>query len=629
MKPIDWTTEPHASQTFRMLESETVENLKPLAATLHAALKEMHMVPPGLGLDLPESPSKLPTRKAELAGWIAKALADEPFVKAYYGRLSPLEQSAVQEAVHSKDKALDGSRFHAKYGEMPRTYYSRYSYRRDDEDNSFPPLKVFFIDGSRLPEELASLLKTFVPRPKETKPLFQERLPESIEIFEGEESVPLIQHRTEQAAIQDLAAVLQLVGMGKVAVGAKTGRLSKSGAGVVRKVLSQGDFYTPETEADGEYEQVRIGPAGIRPFAWNALLQAGNLVRAAGNRLELTRSGKAALSKEPHDVLASLWERWLKTKLLHELNRIETIKGQKSKKHPLAPAEPARRAIAQVLSEMEEGKWVRIDDFLRFLIATGRKFDVVRNDWALYIGDPQYGALGYSHVSWTHVNGRFALAFLLEYAATLGIIDVAIVPPWDATSDHTGLWGTDEMSCLSRYDGLWALRLNSLGAWFHGKRKHYAPSFFDDPSLSVLPNLEVTVTGPAFPPADALFLDQVGERVSDRVWRMSLPKLLQAAEQGVDIGQIGSFLKERNKGDLPQPVCVLFEDARERIRKVQNLGDARLLECADSPLAHLIVNDSKLRNLCILAGERHLVILKENEDAFRKALRDLGYIVGT
>lgn len=609
-----------------MLVSETVENLKPLAATIHASLMEMRMKPQGL--DLPLIASKLPKRKNDLAGWIAKALEDEPFIKAYYNRLSPLEQSAVQEAVHSANHALDESRFRAKYGEMPRTYYSRYSYRREGEEKGFPPLKALFINGNELPQNLALLLKKFVPRPKKTSPLFQERLPECIDIFEDDESIQLDQHRTEPAAIHDLTAVLNLVGMGKVAAGAKTGRLTKSGAGIVRQVLSQGDFYDEDAEAGYAYEQVRLGPAGIRPFAWNALLQAGNLVRTAGNRLELTRAGKAALSKKPQEVLAGLWERWLKTKQFHELNRIEAIKGQKSAKHPVAPAEPARRKIAHVLSELEEGKWIKIDDFLRFLIATGHKFDVVRNDWALYIGSPQYGALGYSHVTWVHVNGRFALAFLLEYAATLGLIDVALVSPWEATTDHTSLWGTDEMRCLSRYDGLWALRLNSLGAYILGKRKHYAPSFFDEPSLRVLPNLEVTVTSAAFPPADALFLDRIGERVSDRVWRMSLPNLLQAAEQGVDIDQVGSFLEERNKGDLPQPVCVLLEDARERARKVQSLGDAWLLECADSPLAHLIANDSKLKNLCLLAGDRHLVILKENEDAFRKALRDLGYIVG-
>ena len=48
---------------------------------------------------------------------------------------------------------------------------------------------------------------------------------------------------------------------------------------------------------------------------------------------------------------------------------------------------------------------------------------------------------GYSHITWEHVNGRFARALLLEYAATLGLIDVAVVSPWGALNDLGDLWG--------------------------------------------------------------------------------------------------------------------------------------------------------------------------------------------
>jgi hypothetical protein len=310
------------------------------------------------------------------------------------------------------------------------------------------------------------------------------------------------------------------------------------------------------------------------------------------------------------------------------MNRIEVIKGQKSAKHPLSAAEPGRRQITLTLSELEEGKWVRTDDFLKFLIAQGHRFDIVRNEWVLYITDPQYGSFGYDNVGWEYANGRFARAFLLEYAATLGLIDVALVPPWGAVVDHLDLWGADELSCLSRYDGLWALRVNSLGAWVLGQKKSYAPSFHDEPSLRVLPNMEITIMGASFPSSDALFLDRISEKVSERVWRLSLSKLLQAAEEGVEIMRAIAFIEERSRGDLPQSVRAFFDDILLRSGKIRDLGEARLVECADAPLAHLIANDSRLRSLCFLAGDRNLVVLKENETAFRKGLRELGYVLG-
>ena len=49
------------------------------------------------------------------------------------------------------------------------------------------------------------------------------------------------------------------------------------------------------------------------------------------------------------------------------------------------------------------------------------------------------------------------------------------------------------------------------------------------------------------------------------------------------------------------------------------------IECADAALATLIARDSRRRKLCLLAGERHLVIFAGSEGRFRKEVRKLGY----
>ena len=63
----------------------------------------------------------------------------------------------------------------------------------------------------------------------------------------------------------------------------------------------------------------------------------------------------------------------------------------------------------------------------------------------------------------------------------------------------------------------------------------------------------------------------------------------------------------------------------ERVAQLTDRGPARLVEVQDPTLALLIANDSRLRSLCLLAGERHLVIPAEGEKAFRRALHELGY----
>ena len=76
---------------------------------------------------------------------------------------------------------------------------------------------------------------------------------------------------------------------------------------------------------------------------------------------------------------------------------------------------------------------------------------------------------------WELLQGRYALCLLFEYAATLGLIDVAYVAPAGVRRDFRSLWGTDDLDFLSRYDGLLYFRLNPLGAYCLGLAETYEP----------------------------------------------------------------------------------------------------------------------------------------------------------
>ncbi|MDM8521970.1 hypothetical protein QUF80_01225 [Desulfococcaceae bacterium HSG8] len=610
-----------------MMSAYVVDDLKRIGAYLLNALKESRIKP--AGLDIPSKAGGLPSKKADRVQWILTCLRDKSFLKFIYEKkMTDLEQAAIQEVVHG-DGTIHRDRFRAKYGEFPRLTWSTYDYGwgRNKEPFIFPPLALFMVSHG-MPLDMLNRIKSFVPEPGEVEVLSVEELPETVTILTGWKKygeATLVQHSTEQAAINDLMIILQLADMGKISVSAKTGRPTKTACKNIRNALSGGDFYPDDAEAKSEYD-IRMGDAGIRPFAWTMLLQAANLVKINGTKLELGRTGRAAMKKPALEVLKTLWERWLKNKNFHEMSRIDIFKGQKSRKRPLYVAAPSRENIADALYETEEGVWMKTGDFFDFLIAKGHRFDVVREYWHLYIGDPNYGSLGYNHVKWDHVDARFGRAFLLEYAATLGLIDVALIPPWGAVSDHLDLWGADDYSCLSRYDGLYALRLNSLGAWILGQKDEYTPTFHDEASLRVLPNMDITSLASGSS-SDELFLDRFCMRKSERVWHLSLPKLLQAVEEGVDISGIITFLNERNKGALPQPVEAFLDDTARRIRMVQDMGDARLIKCADSSIAQLIANDSGLKKLCFLAGKNYIVVPKDKEKQFRKGLRKIGYVL--
>jgi hypothetical protein len=603
----------------QLFESRNVDELKVLCAKLK-----------GLTSSLRDRASKLvdrdiPTRKAEIIQYILESLGDMAVLKAIYDRLNSVDRSAVREAIDSPSNRLDLTRFRAKYGTLPvlsnSWEYYRFADRRKDAE--FAWLSLWMSADGIMPRQLRDQLKSFVEPPRALSPEYLESLPETKGMADGTEAQIEV-HATENAAIRDVMAMLHLLDAGKISIGAATGKPAKPGAKAIRGVLSGGDFYPEDWEAPHNFD-AQIGAAGIRPFAWAMLMQAANLAQANGNKLGLSKSGTRAMKKDPPELLKQIWNRWLKSSLLHELTRIEVIKGQKSKGRPLAAAAPDRENIARALAELDEGRWIGVGSFFKFLVASGNDITVVRNPWKLYVGEAQYGNLGYNHIRWDHIQGRFTLAFLLEYAATIGIIDVALVPPWHALRDFKDLWGADDLSCLSRYDGLVAIRLNSLGAWILKNKKKYEPVFHDEPCFQVLANMEVSRIGPGATPADVLFLERFCDTVSEQVWRLSAQKVLQCSENGVGIDEIITFLEARNRNELPQAMRMFLEDMKQRTGQVRDAGPARLIECASNAVAQLIANDTKLKGLCMPAGDRHLVVPAENEMQFKKTLRGLGY----
>jgi hypothetical protein len=597
-----------------------VDELKVLSAQLKRLISSLG------NMSLKMVDRDIPTRKEDIIQYILECLDDKAILKAIYDRLNSVDQSAVQEVIDSPSSRLDLTRFRAKYGSSPGLSnsweYFRYANRRNEVE--FAWLALWMTSDGIMPRQLRDQLKSFVKPPHALTPEYLESLPETKRLFHDEDEVDIVVHATENAAIRDVMAMLRLLDAGKIGIGAATGKPTKPGAKAIRDILSAGDFYPEDSEASHNYD-VQMGEAGIRPFAWAMLMQAANLAQANGNKLGLSKSGTRAMKQNPPELLKQIWDRWLKNNLLHELNRIEIIKGQKSKGRPLAAAAPDRQNIACALAELDEGRWIETRSFFKFLVASGNGITVVRNPWKLYIGDANYGSFGYSHIRWDHVEGRFALAFLLEYAATLGIIDVALIPPWNSRDDFSDLWGAGDLSCLSRYDGLFAIRLNALGAWILGNKKKYEPVFHDEPCFQVLPNMEVSRIGPGATPADVLFLERFSDKVSEQVWRLSAQKMLECTENGVRIDEIQTFLEARNRSELPQTMIVFLKDMKQRTGQVKDLGPARLIECASDAIAQLIANDTKLKGLCILAGDHHLVVPAENEMQFKKALRGLGY----
>ena len=461
----------------------------------------------------------------------------------------------------------------------------------------------------------------------------QDELPESIAQprrgYFGKQAHPVDQvavgHREmERAAHHDLLAVLRLVDHGKVAVSAKTRQATAAAVRRIAAVLYGEDFFDPAPQQQHSWEQT-VGP--IRAFAWPMLLQAAKLAEVHGSKLALTKAGRAALETRPADTVRLLWRRWLASTAFDEFRRIEAIKGQRGRgARAMTAAKYRRGTIAEALKECPVGQWVSCDDLSRYMQAADLEFSITRNPWHLYIGDARDGSLGYDgYHDWSILQGRYLLCFLFEYAATLGVIDVAYTDPDDARLDFSDMGNTHDLAFLSRYDGLRYFRLTPLGAWCLGVADRYQPRApTAGASITVFPDRRVHVQGA--PAADELLLlETYALPETDGVWRLDRDRTLAALESGGRIAELREFLTARDDQPLPETVEGFLDAAAGRAQALVPQGAALLIECADAALADLLATHERTAKLCQRTGERGLVVRAAAEAKFRKAIRELGY----
>jgi hypothetical protein len=267
---------------------------------------------------------------------------------------------------------------------------------------------------------------------------------------------PVTVRGTGPDALSNLIAVLELAADGQLRCRASTRRPLAATVRLVEDVLVAGDYYDRRDEGEP-----------IAAFAWPMLLQAGGLARYAGPGLELTPRGEEVLARPSYQALGTLWERWRRSVSQDEFGRIEAIGGHRRTGTLTAPAR-RRAALADGLAALVPGVWVEVDALFTVLRAQPAPLMVAASPltrWRLYLGDPRHGSLGPAGwQAWNVLEGRYALCALFEYAATLGVVDVAYTAARGARDDYRGLWGADGYASLSRYDGLAAVRVNELGA---------------------------------------------------------------------------------------------------------------------------------------------------------------------
>lgn len=592
-----------------------------------------------------------PTRKEDMLAALMRLIEGEQ-LQLTWGQLTSMEKAMVAQTVWSDTGFFDRQKFAATWQIFRSGDPAGAADREEETDPNVvfgsrwtegkgrkPLLIELLMPNGVMSREIQRRLKAIVPEPEPPAVVSVDAPPDFVEMptytwnaevgenKRGVESVPVVRREMEPAALRDLLSVLRLVDAGKVVVSEKNRWPTPGAMRQVDGVLDGGDYYPNEPSKGKEpqdFEEEQPGP--IRAFAWPMLLQAGKLAQVRGSRLELTKAGRDALTAAPHEVLRGLWERWKTSDLLDELRRINVVRGQTGKGRRYLTKPPERRqAIAAALSECPVGQWVAIDELSRYMRAAGNAFKVSTDPWTLYIAELQYGTLGYDKGG--ILESRYLLCLLMEYVATLGMIDVGYIPPRSARPDYGKLWGTDDLAFFSRYDGLMFLRLTGLGAYVFGLNETYLPAPPEVRQvISVQPNLEIIAVGP-LSAADVLMLDTFAEKNGQNVWRLDPERILDAEASGRSARELVGFLEAASGSEIPEAVDRFLGGLAARAGALRDLGPARLIGCADAELAAFIAGHPAAGKLCRLAGKDKLVVASSDQAAFARALRKLGFVL--
>ena len=554
-------------------------------------------------------------RKDDLIAAIVRGLSPGGLSLLWAG-LDELQRLAVAEALYSAHGVFDPDRFRAKHGRLPAFTTEPVEKWRAGSPTR---LALFLFAHERnhcVPTDLQPALKAFVAPPEPARIATLEELPPTVH----ETSVTL--RLTERDALLDLGVMLRLVEQGKMQVSDKTSLPTANTQRILADSLAGGDFYADDQPSDAQGQ--RIGP--IKAFAWPMLLQASGLAQRNGSKLALTKAGLKAIGSAPAPVLRTIWQQWTATDLLDEFSRIDTIKGQKASGRVMSAVPPRRDAVQDALLACPVGAWISVEEFSRFMLAAGHTFEVARDPWKLYIGEAQYGSLGYagSH-DWMVLQHRYVLCLLLEYAATLGMVDVATIDPNQAPRHYSNLWGTDDLDFLSRYDGLAFFRITPLGAYGLESSESYAGT--EPPRrtrLSVLPSLLVKLLDGEPSAEEALMLEAWGLQETPRSWRLDRHKAIAAIERGHSLDEFRDFLQSRDDQPLPETAEAFITTCSKNASALKLIGTVLLIECRDESTAELIAGHKLNTGLCQRAGGQRLLVRLAHEQKFKAFVRALG-----
>ena len=368
----------------------------------------------------------------------------------------------------------------------------------------------------------------------------------------------------------------------------------------------------PEFYTKFDLDEVK-GEEHILAYGWVKLLTNSRFTSATSI---LSMSKKQA--KANAETIKAIWNDWCNKSKDEEFNRIDVIKGQKGKgKRYFSEPVSRRLTVADVLAECEIDQWVSFDELSRYIRAIGADITVTDAPEYLYIDDPHYGGLW--NGGWNIIEESYLKCLLIEYMATLGLIDMILFDLSNIYDSSDQYRGTVDLDCLHRYQGLKYFKLTELGAYVLGKSDSYTLKVEGNAkaSLTVKRKGKIISNG-CLEPWETQFISLFTKPIDKNIWQLDRKRIVQALQSGSSTEELIEFLLARESQPfLPEDCEQLLNQISENLDGVKYQAEVIVFKCKNEEIYELIIKDKIFKKYCRPFESLQVIIPKNKESIFK------------
>ncbi|EHJ00385.1 hypothetical protein CDLVIII_3839 [Clostridium sp. DL-VIII] len=545
------------------------------------ALREQleSMTTSGYGMNLPQyvkisGVKALSTRKAGMVDALYNYLSNKDNIIAIWNSISQMEKEIISEYIRSEGKLENKEVKEIMKKYTPNgTNQDNYRYSSGIQQYFYNTSKanLFFING-RLPIEITTILKSFI------KPIEVEFFATYINTQEYLKNETRYDNREfisiRETFEKDFVSIIKLVNSSKFKTTKASQMPNKTAMVKMNEVLTNKEIFY-----GNDISQIRVIDNTTRLYGISKLLLESGILEIQNETLVLGNCADDFLMMKTVEKCKFLLEAYIKSGV-DELRRINELKIKTDYNGNYSTC---REVVLKYLKMAPIDEWIEKEQLLKFIKKLDRNFlrKIVGTIYTYYEYDHYYYP---DQNSWEEEEGRFIDVVLMEYLASMGIVDLLI------SDDYN-----DEDVEYLKVD---YFKLTQLGAHVLGVNDDYKIKHVEDETgIIIQPNYEIIVQSGTMKDVHCIYLDKFAEKLSEdtvSIYKISFKAMVTALDNGISIEEISDYFKEFSQNKIPDNVLLSLNEWKDKSKKIK-IRKVTIVETDDKYLLEELKNYKEIK----------------------------------